>query len=93
MKLTEFVLAGCPYCKMAREVLAELYDERPEFAAIEIGVIDESAQSVLADEYDYYRVPSFFNGKEKLYEANPLWPHSEVKRRLEEMLDAVLQNG
>ena len=34
MKLTEFVLAGCPYCKQAREVLRELYAERPEFAAI-----------------------------------------------------------
>ena len=90
MKLTEFVLPGCPYCRMASEVLAELYDERPDFAAIEIDVIDESAESALADTYDYYRVPSFFNGRDKLYEANPLWPRTEVKRRLEEMLTALL---
>ena len=90
MKLTEFVLPGCPYCRMASEVLAELYDERPDFAASEIDVIDESAESALADTYDYYRVPSFFNGRDKLYEANPLWPRTEVKRRLEEMLTALL---
>ena len=90
MKLTEFVLAGCPYCRQAREVLDELYAERPEFAAIEIDVVDESVESALADTYDYYRVPSFFKGREKLYEASPLWPRSEVKRRLEEMLTALL---
>ena len=48
MKLTEFVLAGCPYCRQAREVLDELYAERPEFAAIEIDVIDESVESALS---------------------------------------------
>ena len=53
-------------------------------------MIDESVESALADSYDYYRVPSFFDGKKKLYEANPLWPRSEVKRRLEEMLAALL---
>ena len=72
MKLTEFVLAGCPYCRQAREVL------------------DELLESALADTYDYYRVPSFFSGRERLYEASPLWPRSEVKRRLEEMLTALL---
>lgn len=90
MKLTEFVLPGCPHCSTARDVLRELYAERPEFAAIEFDVIDESVESALADTYDYYRVPSFFKGRDKLYEANPLWSRSEVKRRLEEMLTALL---
>ena len=93
MKLTEFVLAGCPYCRMAEELLRELYAERPEFAKIEIEVIDESLDSALADTYDYYRVPSFFSGREKLYEANPLWPRSEVRKRLVKMLDSVLEAG
>ena len=90
MKLTGFMLRRCPYCLQARELLGELCDERPERAAIEIEWIDEAAQPALAERYDYYRVPSFFLGEEKLYEADPLWSRAEAKRRLGEMLDAVL---
>ena len=53
--------------------------------------IDESAQPELAERYDYYRVPSFFLGTEKLYEASPLWTRAEAKRRLGAMIDAVLE--
>ena len=90
MKLTEFVLSGCPYCAQARELIAELRAENPAYDAIELDVIDESVESELADRYDYYRVPSFFKGEEKHYEANPLWPRAEVKRRLKAMFDSVL---
>lgn len=90
MKLTVFVLPGCPYCAQARELIAELRAENPAYAAIELDVIDESAESALADRYDYYRVPSFFIGEEKLYEASPLWSRAEAKRRLQAMFDSVL---
>ena len=90
MKLTEFVLAGCPYCSMAKGVLDELRAERPELSAIEIEIIDESRDPERADRYDYYRVPSFFLGELKLYEASPLWPRAEVKRRLGKMFDELL---
>ena len=90
MKLTEFVLAGCPYCAVARDVLDELRRERPELEGIEIELVDESLEPERADRYDYYRVPSFFIGERKLYEASPLWPRAEVKRRLGAMFDALL---
>ena len=89
MKITEFVLAGCPYCAQARELIAELRAERPELYAVKIDVVDESVESELADRYDYYRVPSFFIGERKLYEANPLWSRAEAKRRLREMFDGL----
>ena len=90
MKLTAFILPRCPYCLQMRELVEELRAERDELAAVEIEFIDESAQPELAERYDYYRVPSFFKGRDKLYEANPLWSRSEVKRMLEEMLTALL---
>ena len=90
MKLTEFILPHCPYCLQAREVIAELRDERPEFAAVELDVIDESRHPDLADRHDYYRVPSFFLGERKLYEADPRWSREEVKKRLSAMFDELL---
>ena len=92
MKLTAFILPRCPYCLQMRELIAELRAERPELAAVEIDFIDESAEPALADRYDYYRVPSFFLGEKKLYEANPLWTREEAKRRLNAMFDELLEN-
>ena len=90
MKLTEFVLARCPYCLQARELIEELRAERPELASIELEIIDEARHPALAERYDYYRVPSFFLGERKLYEADPLWDRAEAKRRLGEMFDLAL---
>ena len=91
MKLTAFILPRCPYCLQARELLAELCAERPEFSSIEIEFVDEAKNAALAERYDYYRVPSFFLGEEKLYEADPKWGRDEAKRRIEEMFDKLLQ--
>ena len=90
MKLTAFILPRCPYCLQARELIEELRAERPELSTIEIDFIDESARQELADRYDYFRVPSFFLGEEKLYEASPLWSRAEAKRRLGEMFDKLV---
>lgn len=90
MKLTAFILPRCPYCLQVRELLAELFAERPEFSKIEIEFVDEAKNAALAERYDYYRVPSFFLGEEKLYEANPLWSRAEAKARLEAMLERLI---
>ena len=89
MKLTAFILPGCPYCIQARELIAELCAGHPEYAAIGIEWIDESAEPQLADRYDYYRVPSFFLGEEKLYEASPLWSRARAKEKLNAMFAAL----
>ena len=90
MKLTAFILPRCPYCLQARELIEELRAERPALSRVEIDFIDESARPELADRYDYFRVPSFFLGEEKLYEASPLWTRAEAKRRLGEMFDRLV---
>ena len=85
-----FYLEDCGYCHKARRALAELMEELPGAKELKITMIEESREPELADRYDYYRVPSFFLGGEKLYEASPLWTRAEAKRRLGAMFDEVL---
>ena len=59
----------CPYCEQAAIWLEELTEENPEFAAVSIRKIDENKESELADRYDYWKVPTFFLGEEKLHEG------------------------
>ena len=86
MELTIFELSGCPYCAQERRIIAELVREHPEYGKITIRRIDEAKDRVLADQYDYYYVPSIFRGKEKLYEADPSWSRAEAKEKIEAVL-------
>ena len=47
----------------------ELYQENNLYKTINIDIIDEEKESELANEYDYYYVPSFFDGNKKLHEG------------------------
>lgn len=70
-QLDMFIASWCPYCKRAFNMIAELRDKHPDLKNVEINVIDEDAQPQLADQYDYYYVPTFFLGEEKLLEGVP----------------------
>ena len=71
-KITLFYLPHCPYCKEALRMLNELIELHPEYAAIEIEKIDESQQMELANKFDYYFVPTFYLGSQKMLEAAPI---------------------
>jgi glutaredoxin len=68
-KLTVFILRNCPFCKRALQYITELKKENPEFKNIKLDIIDEEERKELADSYDYYYVPTFYMGKEKLHEG------------------------
>lgn len=68
-EITYFYLAGCPHCKRADQLIADLIRENPEFAQISIKKIEESENPTLADSYDYYYVPCLWIGDEKLHEG------------------------
>ncbi|MBR5795114.1 MAG: thioredoxin family protein [Erysipelotrichaceae bacterium] len=61
-----FYLKNCPYCKKAQKYL-DIH--RPDFPNIMIQMIEESEQAELANQYDYYYVPSYFYNEEKLHEG------------------------
>lgn len=83
-ELTLFYLPSCPHCKLAIRLLDELQKENPEYAKISVKRIDESREKALAESYDYWYVPSFWLGGEKLHEGHA--ERADVKR----VLDAAL---
>ncbi len=68
-ELTLFILPDCPHCVKALRLQRELIEEFPELSAVNIRVIDESAEPELADSFDYYYVPTYYLGGEKLHEG------------------------
>ena len=70
--LTMFYLSDCGYCNKAFRALDELYPEKPAYKEIHINRVEESLHPEIADQYNYYAVPSFFTEKNKLFEAHLL---------------------
>ncbi len=68
-KITMFTMASCPYCRQAHKWMDELMQEYPEYADVEMEIIDEVQQPEVAEKWDYYYVPTYFVGKEKLHEG------------------------
>jgi len=64
-----FYLKNCPFCKRAMQYLAEAQEKHPELRAVEIERIEESEQPQVADRFDYYYVPTFYVGDEKVHEG------------------------
>lgn len=69
-ELTLFYLQGCAHCKAARAYMKELRAENPEYAQIPIRKVEERFHKKEADRYDYFYVPSFFIGDEKIAEGS-----------------------
>ncbi|SHI80341.1 glutaredoxin family protein [Thermoclostridium caenicola] len=84
-RVTMFKLPGCPYCKQAEEYLKNLMEKNPEYRAVEIERIDETARPDIADQYDYWYVPAFYIGREKLHEGVP------TLEKVEAVLKAALK--
>lgn len=68
-EITLFYLETCPHCVKARKYMQELCEENPSFAKIPVKMIEETKEKELADSYDYYYVPCFYIGKEKIAEG------------------------
>ncbi len=83
-KVTIFYLEHCPYCRKAQQAVGELLTREPAFGKLAIDWVEESRQPELADQYDYYFVPSVFAGKEKLYECLPSEDYDSIHRHLRE---------
>lgn len=68
-QLKMFHFEACPYCKAARGWLEEAFAQHPEYRNIPLTMIDEKKQPDVADQYDYYYVPTFFIEGEKVHEG------------------------
>ena len=68
-KLTMFMMATCPYCNKALAWMDELAASDARYGGLEIEKIDETLRPEIADQYDYYYVPTFYLGGKKLHEG------------------------
>lgn len=64
-----FYQEKCPFCKKAFRYIEELKEEYPELRPIEIEMIEETQHPDIADQYDYYYVPTFYMDGVKMHEA------------------------
>lgn len=76
-ELTMFYFEGCPHCQNAFRWHEEVFADKPELAQVPLKLIDEKEQPDLAAKYNYYYVPTYYLGEEKLFEG-------VVKKRLVE---------
>lgn len=68
-ELKMFYLESCPFCNRARTYMDELRRENPAYAKLPITMVEERQQRKLAEKYDYYYVPTYYVGKEKVAEG------------------------
>lgn len=66
-----FVMAACPHCRKALEMMEDIFSSHPEYKKIPLRKIDETVESDYASKFDYYYVPTFYVGDEKLHEGVP----------------------
>ena len=79
-----FIMTGCPHCANAKRFMEELYKENPEYKNLEIEVINETDEPELANQYDYYYVPTYYLDGEKFHEGVP------KKKIIEELFQKAL---
>jgi len=66
-----FIMETCPHCRKAVEMIDEILARRPEYKSIPLKIIDERKEPDYAAKFDYYYVPAFFAGDDKMHEGVP----------------------
>ena len=68
-KIQMFHFAACPYCREAMRWMDELRREYPELRDVRVERIDEKLHPEIAEQYDYWYVPTFFVDGKKVHEG------------------------
>ncbi len=82
--ITMFYQRRCPFCKKAFAYMDELLQQEP-YKGLQIEKIEETEQPELADQYDYYYVPTFYIDGEKVHEGGIF--RDEVKALFDKALE------
>lgn len=64
-----FHFVGCPFCRAAENWLSVLQREHPELAAVPVRRVNENIERALAEQYDYWYVPTFYVDGVKAHEG------------------------
>lgn len=64
-------LSHCPHCRRALAMIEALFEAHPEYRSIPLKIVDEAEAADFAASLDYYYVPTFYVGEEKVHEGVP----------------------
>ena len=68
-KITMFTKESCPYCQAAVRWMNKLIASELKYSVLEIEKIDELVYPDIAEKYDYWYVPTYYVGDEKVHEG------------------------
>ena len=84
-KITMFTMHSCPYCQAALRWMDKLLAKDSRYSALEIEKIDELIYPEIAEKYDYWYVPTFYIGDEKVHEG------AASLRKIRKVFDMALE--
>lgn len=88
--ITMFYLDDCGYCHKAHRAMEELFEINPKYKELSIRKVEESKEPALADQYDYWSVPTFYVGDQKMFEAHIGMAYEDIYEKVKEVLDAAV---
>lgn len=72
MKLvTMMILSDCPHCRRAFALMDELKEAHPEYREVPVKIVEEDKEPAFAAALDYWYVPTYFVGDQKIHEGVP----------------------
>lgn len=89
-KLTFIYLKECPYCMKAMKAFDALLGANEEYKKVEIDAVEEGENSDRIATLDYYHVPTYYLGDEKLFEASPGDSYEVIEAATKKALEAAL---
>ena len=89
-KLTFIYLKGCPYCKKAMKAFDALLNANDEYKKVEIDAVEEGENPDRIASLDYYHVPTYYIGDDKLFEASPGDSYEVIEEATKKALEAAL---
>lgn len=89
-KLTFIYLKGCPYCKKAMKAFDALLNANEEYKKVEIDAVEEGENPDRIASLDYYHVPTYYIGDDKLFEASPGDSYEVIEAATKKALEAAL---
>lgn len=87
-----FHRTDCGYCLKAQQALRELTEAEPRYRQVPLRQVDEVKESAYADQFDYYAVPTFYVGGEKLFEAHIGMSYEAIREQVKRALEAALED-
>ena len=84
-KITMFTMESCPYCKAAIRWMNKLFAENNKYSALEIEMIDELIYPDIAEKHDYWYVPTYYVGENKVHEG------AASLRKIRKIFDMALE--